>query len=239
MRCSTRLVAEPDLLGRRREVLALGDLRVRVGFDAPRRCPLRRAADRCARSRSARARGRRACRGAGSPRPCASGRSFAGPLSMPYFFWYLTLHFTRSVAIRLAPSRHVREEQLPDRQRLQRLVAEDADVELAALDVLLDDGGGADALVDERDALLQLLVAVDDRRLRDADRRFLRQRLHDQRERQPLGPADRPADAERPRTPAPGCGDRRAASSTATCRAPAAGRADCSRCRAASAARGG
>ena len=23
---------------------------------------------------------------------------------MPYFFWYFTLHFTRSVAIRLAPS---------------------------------------------------------------------------------------------------------------------------------------
>ena len=34
------------------------------------------------------------------------------------------------------------------------------------------------------------------------------------------------------------CGDRRAASSTATCRARAAARADCSRCRAASAARG-
>ena len=92
--------------------------------------------------------------------------------------------------------RHVREEQLPHRQRLQRLVAEDADVELAAVDVLLDDRRRADAFVDERDALLQLLVAVDDRRLRDADRGFLRQRLHDQRERQPLGPADRPADAE-------------------------------------------
>ena len=73
----------------------------------------------------------------------------------------------RSAALLLAATGriyvgHVGEEELPHRERLQRLVAEDADVQLAALDVVLDDGCGADALVDERDALLQLLVAVDD-----------------------------------------------------------------------------
>ena len=81
---------------------------------------------------------------------------------------------------------HVREKELPHGQRLQRLVAQNAHVELAAFDVLLRDRRRADALVNERDALLQLLVAVDDRRLRDADRRLLRQRFHDQRELQPL-----------------------------------------------------
>ena len=47
-------------------------------------------------------------------------------------------------------------------------------------------GIGADALVDEGHALLQLLVAVDDRGLGDPDRGLLRQRLHDERERQVL-----------------------------------------------------
>ena len=49
--------------------------------------------------------------------------------------------------------------------------------------------------MDERDALLQLLVGVDDRRLGNADRRFLGQRLHDQGERQAFVPADRTPDA--------------------------------------------
>ena len=91
---------------------------------------------------------------------------------------------------------HVGEEELPDRHRLQRLIAQNADVDLAAFDVLLDDRRGVDALVDEGDALLELLVAVDDGRLGDADRRFLRQRFHDQRKRQPLRPPDRAPDAE-------------------------------------------
>ncbi len=89
--------------------------------------------------------------------------------------------------------RHVLEEQLPHRQRLQRLVAHDADIDLAAFDVLLDDRRGADAFVDERHALFQLLVGVDHRGLRDADGRLLRERFHDERERQALVAADRPA----------------------------------------------
>ena len=95
----------------------------------------------------------------------------------------------------------------------------------------------ADAFVDERDALLQLLVAVDDRRLRDADRGFLRQRLHDQRELRAASGGGSAGRCGTPRTRAPECGDRRAASSRATCRGRAAGRADCSRCTTASAAR--
>ena len=70
---------------------------------------------------------------------------------------------------------HVREKELPHRQRLQRLVAQNAHVQLAAFDVLFRDRRRPDALVNERDALFQLLIAVDDGRLRDADRRFLRQ----------------------------------------------------------------
>ena len=92
--------------------------------------------------------------------------------------------------------RHVREEQLPHGQRLKGLVPEHADIDLASLDVLLDERCGADAVVDEGDALLQLLIAVDDRSLRDADGGFLREGLHDERELQPLGPTDRPAAAE-------------------------------------------
>src|SRR4029453_6484037 len=89
----------------------------------------------------------------------------------------------------LAVRWHVREEKLPDRQRLKRLIADQADVQLAPFDVLLDDGGCADALMDERDPLLQLVVALDDRGLRDADGGFLGQRLDDQREGQAFGPA--------------------------------------------------
>ena len=115
---------------------------------------------------------------------------------MPYFFWYLTLHFTRSVAIRFTSAGMFVKKSSQTGQRLERLIAEDADIELAAFDVLLGDGRRADAFVHERDPLLQLLVGVDDRGLRDADRRLLRQRLDDQREGQALGPANRPADAE-------------------------------------------
>ena len=69
---------------------------------------------------------------------------------------------------------HVAELELPDRQHAQAVVAEHADVEFAALDVLLGDRGGADPLVDEGDAFRQLLVGVDDRGLRDAERRHPR-----------------------------------------------------------------
>src|SRR4051794_28059776 len=63
---------------------------------------------------------------------------------------------------------HVAEFQLPHRQHPQPLVAEHADIELASLDILLGDGGSADLLVDEGDALRQLLIRFDDGCLRDA-----------------------------------------------------------------------
>jgi hypothetical protein len=85
----------------------------------------------------------------------------------------------------------VLEHHLPDRQHLEAPRAHDADVELAAVDVALDDRVGVLALVDERDALLELLVRIDDRQLRDAGRALLRERLHDQRERELLRPHDR------------------------------------------------
>ena len=49
--------------------------------------PRRRAAGRCARSRSARGCGRRACRGADARRPARPAGPRAGPLMMPCFFW--------------------------------------------------------------------------------------------------------------------------------------------------------
>ena len=58
--------------------------------------------------------------------------------------------------------------QLPDRQHAQPVVADDPDIELASLDIFLRDRGGADALVNEFDALDELVVAVDDRSLRNA-----------------------------------------------------------------------
>jgi hypothetical protein len=55
------------------------------------------------------------------------------------------LHFRplgRDLALFLG---HAREAQLPDGQHLESLVAQDPDVELAPLDVLLDEGVRADA----------------------------------------------------------------------------------------------
>ena len=51
-------------------------------------------------------------------------------------------------------------------------------------------------LVDEGDALRQLLVRVHDRSLRDADRAVVNQRLDEQREREPAGAAHLPAERE-------------------------------------------
>src|SRR5262249_59591609 len=90
--------------------------------------------------------------------------------------------------------RHAAELELPDREDTQPLVAEHADVELAALDILLGDGGGADAFVDEAHALGQLFIAVDHRRLRDAPRGVLVQALDDERE----GEAGRAAETSAP-----------------------------------------
>ena len=69
---------------------------------------------------------------------------------------------------------------------LQPVVPQHAHVQLATIDVALDDGLGADTLVDEPDALAQGRFVLDNRRLRDADRGLLRERLDDERERQPF-----------------------------------------------------
>ena len=86
--------------------------------------------------------------------------------------------------------RHAAELELPDREHAKPLIAEHADVELAALDKLLGDGRGAYAVVDETHALGKLLVAVHHRCLRDAPRGILIQALDDERK----GEARRAAD---------------------------------------------
>src|ERR1700757_4333743 len=56
---------------------------------------------------------------------------------------------------------HGAESQFPNRQHSQPIVAEHADIELTSLDILLDDRGSSDPLVDESDALCELLVRID------------------------------------------------------------------------------
>ena len=70
---------------------------------------------------------------------------------------------------------------LPHRQPREAVVAHDADVQLAALDVFLDQRIGLHLVVHELDALLELRLVGDDRRLRNAERRVLGGRLHEQR----------------------------------------------------------
>ena len=60
-----------------------------------------------------------------------------------------------------APLRAIAEFQLPDRERMQPVIAKDADIDLASVDELLDDGIGADLLMDEGHTLDQFLVVVD------------------------------------------------------------------------------
>ena len=73
------------------------------------------------------------------------------------------------------------EAQFPNRQHLQPVIAQHADIDLAAFDILLGDRRRIEALVNERHAFGQLLVRVHDRRLRDAERGIFPKRLHDQR----------------------------------------------------------
>ena len=61
--------------------------------------------------------------------------------------------------------RHILKLQFPDRQHQQALIADNADVDFAAFNILLGDRRRADALVDELDAFGELLVAIDDGRL--------------------------------------------------------------------------
>ena len=100
--------------------------------------------------------------------------------------------------MRLSAVDVVAEHHLDRRQRHRLVVPHHADVELAAGDELLDDRVGLDAIVDEGHALLERVVVAHDRRLRDADRRVLVQRLDDQREAQIAGPLRRRRRAGRP-----------------------------------------
>ena len=86
--------------------------------------------------------------------------------------------------------RQIAELQLPDRQHAAAVVAEHADVNLAALDILLGDRRRADPLVDEGDALGQRLVALHHRGLRNPHRGILDQAFDDQRQLQPRRPLD-------------------------------------------------
>src|SRR5262249_25627320 len=86
--------------------------------------------------------------------------------------------------------------QLPYRQTAQALVAEHADIKLAALDILLGDGVGADLLVDEGHALGQLLLAIHQGGLGDPARRVFADALDDEREAKARRAADLAADRE-------------------------------------------
>ena len=101
---------------------------------------------------------------------------------MPCFFWYCVLHFTRSVAMRQRFSGICANDISHTGSTSSRSLPMHADVQLAAVDELLDDRRGAEALVDELHALRELVLVLDDRGLRDAGRRLEEQRLDDQRE---------------------------------------------------------
>ena len=83
---------------------------------------------------------------------------------------------------------HGAEFQLQYRQDPQPIVAEHAKIELPSLDILLGDGGSADPLVDEGDALCELLVCLDDGCLRDTRGSILVQAFDDQRQRKTRRP---------------------------------------------------
>src|SRR6185437_8717296 len=80
--------------------------------------------------------------------------------------------------------------QLPHRQNAQPVVAEHADIKLASLDVLFGDGGGAEPIVNEGDALCELLVGIDDGCLRNTGGSILAQALDDQWQGKPRRPVD-------------------------------------------------
>ena len=82
--------------------------------------------------------------------------------------------------------------QLPHRQDVDLPIAHHPDVEFAPFDVLLDEGAGPDARVDEGDALLEFVVLLDNGRLRDPERGLFGHRFDNEGKGQPRGPLDRP-----------------------------------------------
>ena len=88
-----------------------------------------------------------------------------------------------------APGREVGEFELPNGQDLDSLVADGAHIDLPALDILLGDRIGVDALVDKGYTFLQFFRGVHNGCLRDAEGRLLGKALDDQRETQSPGRA--------------------------------------------------
>ncbi len=70
---------------------------------------------------------------------------------------------------------------LPHRQGRQSRVAQYADVQLAPVDVFLDQRIALHVFVNKLHALAKLVHVLDDRRLRNAQRRIFRCRFHEQR----------------------------------------------------------
>src|SRR5262245_60020207 len=189
------VVRDARLLGRLGEVLPVGELRVRVGLedvdlalgiepqvDARVAAQLEHAIDALAEVLDL------------AEQRVGQSLGDARLDAVPRPIRRVPLHLlggdARGLLVRL------REQQLPDGENLQPGVTEDADVELAAVDVALDDRVGAQALVDEGDALGHLVVVVDERFLRDARGAFLGERLHDERELEPSRPPHSAAHAE-------------------------------------------
>ena len=92
---------------------------------------------------------------------------------------------TFSVAISQSPSGIFWKRELPHRQHDETVVTDDADVDFASLDILLGDGGGADAIVDEIHPFGELFVGVDDGGLRNAIGGILVDAFDDERQSKP------------------------------------------------------
>ncbi len=80
--------------------------------------------------------------------------------------------------------------ELPYRQCAQAIIANHADINLPALDILLRNGGRADAFVDEADAFSKFVIAVDDGGLRDPPGGILTKAFDDEGQREALRPLD-------------------------------------------------
>src|SRR5262249_36640645 len=182
-------IVEAVVLGRRGELLAAGNLGIGVGFDvignaiggeaaidARIAVEVERAIDalRCALDRF------------NELRREVLGRAHRDVVALLVLQIVLDL-FSGDKPRAL---RHAAELELPDWEDAQPIVTQHADIELAALDILLGNGRGADAVVDEAHALGELFIAVHYRRLRNAPRGILVQALDDERE----GEARRAAD---------------------------------------------
>ena len=113
--------------------------------------------------------------------------------------------------------RHFLEDEFANRKDLEPMIAEDADVKFAALDVFLGDDVVVVFLVDELHALLELLVGLDERRLRNAERRLFLERLDEDGKLEPLAAARCVCRARWSRSPARGCDGSRESFSRCPC----------------------